>query len=474
MNSIKKTKVVCTIGPATESEKTLNELVMAGMNVMRLNFSHGDFAEHQNRINNIRKVMAKTGKPIAILQDLAGPKIRIGEFENGLTILKEGTKFTLTTDKVIGNDRKVFINYPMLPKEVKVGDHILLHDGKKALQVIDIKGHDVICKVTVGGEIKNKRGVNLPDSDLSVSSITEKDREDLKFGLKNKVDYFALSFVRHPEDIIELREILDKAKSTARIIAKIETPQALRNIDEIIKLTDGIMVARGDLAVEIPAEEVPLVQKMLIQKCNQAGKPVITATQMLESMINSPVPTRAEVSDVANAILDGTDAIMLSEETTLGEFPIKAVQVMTKIAERIEKDPHYREMVTSRKYSDPVKRTSDALGNGVMEVACECGAKLIVALTDKGFAARMISRYKPEQKIMAMTPNEKTKNQLALSYGCFPVVCQKFGEITQVVKEAKTLALKYKFAVKGDKIVIVYGLPLGKSGGTNSLIVETL
>jgi pyruvate kinase len=474
MNSIKKTKIVCTIGPATESEKTLNELVMAGMNVMRLNFSHGDFAEHQNRVNNIRKVMAKTGKPIAILQDLAGPKIRIGEFEKGLTVLKEGAKFTLTTDKIMGNDHKVSINYPMLPKEVKVGDHILLHDGKKALQVIEIKGNDVICKVTVGGEIKNKRGVNLPDSDLSVSSITEKDREDLKFGLKNKVDYFALSFVRRPEDISELKDILDKAKSPARIIAKIETPQALRNIDEIIKLTDGIMVARGDLAVEIPAEEVPLVQKMLIQKCNQAGKPVITATQMLESMITSPVPTRAEVSDVANAILDGTDAIMLSEETTLGQFPVKAVQMMTRIAERIERDPQYRNLVTSRKYSDPIKRTSDAVGNGVMEVVKECGAKLIVALTDKGFAARMISRYKPEQRIMAMTPNEKTKNQLALSYGCSPVVCQKFGEITAVIKEAKTLALKYKFASKGDKIVIVYGLPLGKSGGTNSLIVETL
>lgn len=474
MNSIKKTKIVCTIGPATESEKTLNELVLAGMNVMRLNFSHGDFAEHQGRVDNIRKVMAKTGKPIAILQDLAGPKIRIGEFEKGLTVLKEGAKFTLTTKKIMGNDERVSINYPMLPKEVKVGDHILLHDGKKALQVKEIKGDDVICIVTVGGEIKNKRGVNLPDSDLSVSSITEKDREDLKFGLKNKVDYFALSFVRRPEDISELRDILDKAKCPARIIAKIETPQALKNIDEILKLTDGIMVARGDLAVEIPAEEVPLVQKMLIQKCNQAGKPVITATQMLESMITSPVPTRAEVSDVANAILDGTDAIMLSEETTLGQFPVKAVQMMTRIAERIERDPQYRNLVTSRKYSDPVKRTSDAVGNGVMEVVKECGAKLIVALTDKGFAARMISRYKPEQKIMAMTPNEKTRNQLALSYGCSPVVCQKFGEITAVIKEAKTLALKYKFASKGDKIVIVYGLPLGKSGGTNSLIVEKL
>ena len=474
MNSIKKTKIVCTIGPATESEKVLGELVNSGMNVMRLNFSHGDFAEHQVRVNNIRKIMKKTGKPIAILQDLAGPKIRIGTFEKGSTILKEGSKFTITTDSIVGSDEKVSINYPLFVKEVKVGDPVLLHDGKKKLEVIQIKGNDVICKVIVGGEIKDKRGVNLPGSDLTVSSITDKDKKDLLFGLKNKVDYFALSFVRRPEDIIELRDILDKAKSSARIIAKIETPQALRSIDEIIKLSDGIMVARGDLAIEIPAEDVPLTQKMLIQKCNQSGKPVITATQMLESMINSPVPTRAEVSDVANAILDGTDAIMLSEETTLGQFPIQAVKMMTKISQRIERDPHYRDMVSSRKYSDPVKRTSDALGNGAAEVAKESGAKLIIALTDGGFTARMISRYKPEQNILALTPRELTKNQLILSYGCVPVLCKKFTELKKAISEAKKLALSSGLAVKGDKVVIIFGLPLGERGGTNSLVVEVL
>jgi pyruvate kinase len=474
MHTNKKTKIVCTIGPATESEAKLRELVEAGMNVMRLNFSHGDFAEHQQRVNNIRKVSKAMNTPIAILQDLGGPKIRIGEFEGGLTVLKEGAKFTLTTDKIMGNAEKVSINYPLLPKEVKVGDPILLHDGKKKLEVTAIKGNDVICKVLVGGEIKNKRGVNLPGSDLSVSSITDKDREDLKFGLKNKVDYIALSFVRRPSDIQELKDILDKAKSDARIIAKIETPQALKSLDEILKLTDGIMVARGDLAIEIPAEDVPITQKMLIRRCNEAGKPVITATQMLESMIKSPVPTRAEVSDVANAILDGTDAIMLSEETTLGDFPVEAVKVMTRVAERIEKDPYYRKVVGSRKYSDVIKRTSDAVGNGVIEVAKESGAKLIVALTDKGFAARMISRYKPEQRILALTPKERTRNQLALSYGCLPIVCKKFGEITQVIKEAKSIALKSKLAVKGDKIVMLFGMPLGMTGGTNAMIVETL
>lgn len=474
MNSVKKTKIVCTIGPATETEKSLTDLVNAGMNVMRLNFSHGDFTEHQGRIDNLKKVVKKTGANVAVLQDLGGPKIRIGEFEKGMTTLKVGEKFTLTTDKVMGDDHKVSINYPKFAKEVKVGDPVLLHDGKKKLEVVSIKGNDVICKVIVGGEIKNKRGVNLPGSDLTIHSITEKDRSDIPFGLKNKVDYFALSFVRHGSDITELREILDKAKSTAKIIAKIETPQALKNIEEILKLTDGIMVARGDLAIEIPAEDVPMVQKMLIRRCNELGKPIITATQMLESMIKSPIPTRAEVSDVANAIIDGTDAIMLSEETTLGEFPVEAVTMMTKIAEKIEKDPHYRDMVGSRKYSDQIKRTSDALGNGAIEVAKEANAKLIVALTDKGFAARMISRYKPEQKILALTPKQTTVNQLALSYGCIPVLCKKFDGIATVIKEAKSLILKNKLAVKGDKVVMIFGFPLGQSSGTNALIVETI
>jgi pyruvate kinase len=475
MNTNKKTKIVCTIGPVTENEKSLTELVQAGMNVMRLNFSHGDFAEHQPRVNNIRKINKKLGTSVAILQDLGGPKIRIGEFDGGSTILKPGATFTLTTEKIMGNANKVSINYPLLPKEVKVGDPILLHDGKKELVVTAIKGKEVICKVIIGGEIKNKRGVNLPGSDLSVSSITEKDREDLKFGLKNKVDYIALSFVRRPEDIIELRKILGKAKCDARIIAKIETPQALRNIDEIISLTDGIMVARGDLAIEIPAEDVPLAQKMLIQKCNQAGKPVITATQMLESMITSPVPTRAEVSDIANAILDGTDAIMLSEETTLGQYPLQAVKMMSRVAKKIEGDSHYRELVHGRTYTDPVKRISDAVGNGVIEVAKEAGAKLIVAFTDGGFSARLISRYKPEQPVLALTPREKTQKQLSLSYGCISAVTPKFSHVTDVIKASKAVALKEKLVKKGDKIVIVFGLPLGqKTGGTNSIIVETV
>jgi pyruvate kinase len=474
MHIIKKTKVVCTIGPATEKQEVLYKLIKAGMNVMRLNFSHGDFAEHQARVNNLRKITKTTKTPVAIMQDLGGPKIRTGETEKGLINLKEGEKIILTVDKIIGNENRISINYPLFAKEVKVGDPVLIHDGKKKLEIVEIKGNDVICKVIIGGEIKDKRGINLPGSDLSVSSITEKDRKDIEFGIKNKVDFIALSFVRRPEDIIELKEILKKANSDARIIAKIETPQALNNIDEILKLANGIMIARGDLAIEIPAEDVPLTQKMLIKKCNEAGKPVITATQMLESMIKSPVPTRAEVSDVANAILDGTDAIMLSEETTLGDYPVEAVKMMTNIAQRIERDAYYRKVVGSRKFTDSVKTTSDALANGAIEVAKESNAKLIVALTDTGFSARIISRYKPEQKILALTPKEITEKQLALTYGCVPVHCKKFKEINQAITEAKNISIKSGLAVKGDKVVIVFGLPLGKSGGTNTLVVETL
>lgn len=471
MNNGKKTKIVCTIGPATETLEKLTALADAGMNVMRLNFSHGDFAEHQTRVNTLRKVMEKTGKTLAIMQDLGGPKIRIGEFANGLIVLKEGQTFTLTTDKIVGDEKKVHVNYPLLPKEVKVGGYILLHDGKKKLQITDIKGNDVITKVIVGGEIKSKRGVNLPGAYLSISSITDKDRKDLEFGLKNKVDFIALSFVRRPSDISELRDILNQAKSKASIIAKIETPEALENIDEIISLADGIMVARGDLAIEIPAEEVPLVQKMLISKCNALGKPVITATQMLESMIKSPVPTRAEVSDVANAIIDGTDAIMLSEETTLGDFPVEAVEMMTRIALRVEKDVYTTDTIAE--YED---------SHGVTDVTCqsavlashEIEARFLVALTESGRTARMLARYRPAEQVVALTSNQSTAQKLALTFGCYAIVVPKFSTTEEIMATVKKTALKYKIAAKGDKVVIVGGMPFGKIKETNMMLIETL
>jgi pyruvate kinase len=471
MNSRKKTKIVCTIGPVTESAEMLEKLVLAGMNVMRLNFSHGDFAEHQGRVDNLKLVMAKTKKRIAILQDLGGPKIRIGDFANGLVTLKEGQTFTLTTDKVVGDEKHVHVNYPLLPKEVKVGGYILLHDGKKKLVITAIKGNDVVCKVIVGGEIKSRRGVNLPGAYLSISSITDKDRKDLEFGLKNKVDFIALSFVRRADDIKELRTMLEKAKSRAHIIAKIETPEALENIDEIISLADGIMVARGDLAIEIPAEEVPLVQKMLIDKCNIAGKPVITATQMLESMIKSPVPTRAEVSDIANAIIDGTDAIMLSEETTLGDYPLQAVEMMTRVALRVEKDVYTNGDIFEYEESHG---TTDIISESAVMAAHSVGAKFMVALTESGRTARMLARYRPSEQVIALTYNEKDANKLALSFGCYPVVVQKFSTVEEILKVVRTTAMEHKLAKKGDRTVIVAGIPFGKSKETNMILIETI
>lgn len=473
----KKTKIVATIGPVTSSEAMLSELLKAGFNIMRLNFSHGDFAEHQVKVDNLKKAIKKTGIPAATMQDLGGPKIRIGDFENGVITLKEGQKFTLTTDKIVGNEERVSVNYEPLPKELKVGGFILLHDGKKRLEITDIKGNDVICKVIVGGEIKNKRGVNLPGAHLSISSLTPKDKKDLEFGIKNKVDFVAFSFVRRADDIRELRAMLAKEKSEAKIIAKVEDVEGLENIDEIIELVDGVMVARGDMAIEIGAENVPMVQKSIIQKCNEQGKLVITATHMLESMIKSPVPTRAEVSDIANAIIDGTDAIMLSEETTLGDFPVEAVAVMTRVAQKVENDAIYIDhVIEDQMYKHPSteNRVADAITNEVIDLANTLDAKAIVAFTESGFTARMIARYKPLQPVLAMTPNEKTHNQLLMSFGVTPVLIKKTLMLNDVIKQAKAHCVKHKLAGKGDKMVLALGMPFGKKVDTNMILVETV
>jgi len=469
---MKKTKIVATIGPVTSSEEKLTELLQAGMNIMRFNFSHGDFAEHQVKVDNGKKASQKTGIPVAFLQDLGGPKIRIGDFNKEIVTLKEGETFTLTTEKIIGDEKRVFVNYPMLPKEVKVGGFIMLHDGKKKLEITSIKGNDVICKIIVGGDIKGRRGVNLPGAKLSISSLTDKDKKDLEFGIKNKVDFVAFSFVRRASDVLELRELLKKAKSKAKIIAKIEDVEGLENIDKIIEVVDGIMIGRGDFGIEIGYENMPMVQKMIIKKCNEAGKPVITATHMLESMIKSPVPTRAEVSDIANAILDGTDAIMLSEETTLGDYPIEAVKVMTKVAESVEKEIGYSKKDFMGKGKDT---TTDAVSSEAVDLAHNIGAKFIAALTGTGFTARVLSRFKPSQEILAFTSDEKTFNQLSLSFGVRPVILKdKFARLSEVSAAARDYCLKNKIAKKGENIVIVAGIPFGKAGATNTILVKKL
>ncbi len=473
MDIRKKTKIVATIGPATESAEMMERLVEAGVDVIRLNFSHGDHVEHGRRIRTARALMDKLGRSIGILQDLCGPKIRIGDFETESIVLKEGELFTLTTQPCVGNVERVFINYPTLPKEVRVGGAVLLDDGRKRLEVVDIKKKEVVCRVVVGGEIRGRRGANFPGAYLKISSITDKDRADFAFAVKHKVDFVALSFVRRPEDVAELRDMMKRAKLDAGIIAKIETPEAVEHIDDIIALADGIMVARGDLAIEVPAEQVPMIQKMIIEKCNNVGKPVITATQMLDSMIESPTPTRAEVSDIANAILDGTDAVMLSEETTLGAYPVEAVEVMTRVALEVERGLSERCDVgsTHTRGMDVVNSVTAA----TVDTAHAVGAKLIFALTETGFTARMVSRYKPAQLIMALSPQARVCSKLNLSFGCCPVEIDRCTTLTDAFKTIRAFCLKHGFAEKGDTVVIAAGAPFNtKNVKTNMLLVEVI
>ncbi|MDP2705060.1 MAG: pyruvate kinase [Patescibacteria group bacterium] len=479
----KKTKIIATIGPVTENEKTMTAMLDAGLNVIRLNFSHGSHPEHQHRINLARNYTKKTGKPVAVLQDLCGPKIRTGDFYVERVTLIPGEKFIFTTEKIVGDEKRVSVNYEHLPKEVKKGMHILLDDGKKKFKILKVSGKEIHTKILTGGELKGRRGLNVPGAYLSVSSMTPKDKKDLEFGIKNGVDFVALSFVRRSQDIKELRAILDKKKSNAGIIAKIETPEAVDHIDEIIRLSDGVMIARGDLAIEVPAENVPLIQKMIIKKCNRAGKPVITATQMLESMIKSPVPTRAEVSDIANAILDGTDAIMLSEETTLGEYPVEAIEVMSRVALHIENDYLHKQLISERRdeNSADAKNVTDSVTASAVYIAEDVGARFIIAFTNSGFTARMLCRYKPEQNIVVLTPNASTFQKLTLSFGCYPVLVSHSKDFSKdfsnVLFDARNFLLKNKLAKKGERIVVATGVPFGNAvrlAETNLVLVEEL
>lgn len=468
----KKTKIVATIGPASESEEVMTKLVLAGMNVARQNFSHGNYEEHERRIKLARKLSEKLKVPIAVLQDLSGPKIRIGDFKEGHVNLIPGKTLTLSTEPCEGSETKVFINYPTLHKEINKGNIIFLNDGKVKLEVEKIDGKNINCKILIGGAIKGKRGVNLPGAYLKISCLTEKDKEDLKFGIKHEVDFMALSFVRQASDVIELKEILAKAKADIKVIAKIETVEAIENIDDIISEADGIMVARGDLAVEVPAEEVPILQKMIIRKCNLLGKPVITATQMMASMVNSAVPTRAEVNDVANAILDGTDAVMLSEETTLGDHPETVVRMVSKIAIHTEKHYPYEEILKRNHLSN--KDVTDAICNAAANMAHELSAKAIVSLTVSGYTARKISRYRTKQPILVITPTKKVYNRSALKFNCYPVLTEMLDGVSNSMEKVRKISLDSGFARKGEKVVILAGIPFTHSGNTNLVLVQTI
>ena len=477
MQNFKKTKIVATIGPTSSDERLFAKMVKAGVNVARFNFSHGDHKSHKKSIDIVRRAAEKLDQPIAILQDLAGPKIRTGDFKNGEITLEKGEKITLTVKKCLGDENNIYVDYKRLPKDVARGTRILLDDGKRELKVLNVSGNNVLCCVIRGGAIKNRRGLSLPGTDLKMPSLTDKDIKDLEFGVKHEVDYFALSFVRAAPDIKKLRSILDKKKSDARIIAKIETAQAVENIDEIIEIADGIIIARGDLAVELAHEDVPLIQKDIIDKCNTVGKPVIVATQMLESMIEASTPTRAEVSDVANSILDGADAIMLSQETASGKYPLEAVEVMTAVAMKVENNySRYGRSIENSFKSKELRENviANAITASAVYIARNVNAKVIVALTVSGFTPRMVSRYRPVQPVIALTASKKHLNKMILYFGCYPQKIHKFSYVINTTDDIKEILLKNKLAKRGDKIVIVAGVPLARFGGTNLCTVAIL
>lgn len=465
----KKTKIVATIGPITENKASLTKLLHKGVDVCRTNMSHDDQEIHRKRINLIRSVAKKERKQTAVLLDLSGPKIRIGDFHTSTVELVKGKEFILSGKKCIGDEKKVYFNYPYIKKDIKPGMILMLDDGKKKLEVQKVVGDDVYTKIIVGGVTKGRRGVNIPGAYLTISALTAKDKSDLQFGIDMKVDFIALSFVRTAKDIEALRALIKKHKGTQAIVAKIETEEAVENIDAIIAATDAIMVARGDLAVEIGPERVPTVQKMIIKKCNDVGKPVIVATQMLESMIHAPVPTRAEVSDVANAIFDGADAVMLSEETALGKYAVEAVSMMAHVAEQVE-----GEIGTHRRLKVHSNSIVDSVSSSVVHNAEDVGAKIIVALTETGSTARMIARYKPQQPIVVLTPHEQTLRKSQLVFGCYPVLMNGFSGSTQLIKTIGPKLIAQGLARKGDRIVVTAGVPFGTAGTTNMLMILTI
>jgi pyruvate kinase len=469
---MKKTKIVCTIGPASEQLPVLKELIQAGLNVARLNFSHGDYQEHGGRIEAIRQACKELNTTVAILLDTKGPEIRTGLFQQEPTELIQGNEVTLTTEDVMGTAERFSISYKQLPEDVRIGSTILLDDGLIGLQVEAIDGTEIHCRITNGGPIKNRKGVNVPGVRINLPGITEKDAKDIVFGIEQGVDFIAASFVRKASDVLEIREILERHNAGhIQIISKIENQEGVDNLDEILEVSDGLMVARGDLGVEIPAEEVPLAQKRMIEKCNQAGKPVITATQMLDSMQRNPRPTRAEASDVANAIFDGTDAIMLSGETAAGKYPLESVQTMARIAEKTESALRYREIFEKQSRAQQTTVT-EAISQAVANSALDLNAKAIITATESGYTARMVSKYRPKVPIVACTPNENVMRCLTLIWGVTPVKVETATNTDEMFQIAVDSAVESGKVQLGDLVVITAGVPVGRSGTTNLIKVH--
>ncbi|MCA0445346.1 MAG: pyruvate kinase [Bacteroidetes bacterium] len=470
----RRAKIVCTLGPSSNSYETIRDLALAGMDVARLNFSHGSYEDHLERIKIIRKVSEDIDKPIAILQDLQGPKIRVGTFQYGKVTLNNGAKFNITVEECVGNEERVSTSYKSIVKDVKEGDIVLLDDGILKLKVLEVTETDVVTEVVFGGVLKDRKGINLPDVLMSVPALSEKDIADVEFGLKNEVDYIALSFVQRADDVLQLKRIITNAGYDTPIVAKIEKPQAVHSLDAITDVADAIMVARGDLGVELNTEDVPPTQKKIIKMCNQKGVPVITATQMLESMIHNPRPTRAEASDVANAILDGTDAVMLSAETAAGAFPIEAVQTMAKIITIIE---NYALTNTEQdlKPKNIVYSAPLAIGYAACNAANMVNASAIVCMTQSGSTAVMISKFRPKKPIIAVTARRISLLRLCLVWGVQGYLIPGFKDnVDDAVEEMKQSLIKEEIVRQGNRIIITAGLPFTKRRSTNMMRIEEI
>jgi pyruvate kinase len=470
LSSRRKTKIVATIGPATSDPEVLRELILAGATTLRLNFSHGTYDDHLKNIRSIRQVSYELNRPVAILQDLQGPKIRLGKFENGAIDLKKGDPFTLTSRPMAGTQEMSWITYEPLAQEVPEGSTILLDDGKVEMKVdrVDKASGELHCTVVVGGILSNNKGVNFPGVYLSVKALTDKDRQDLMFGLDQGVDWVALSFVRNPQDVIEIKELIASAGKSTPVIVKIEKHEAIEQMEEILSLSDGVMVARGDLGVELPAEDVPILQKRLIRTANRLGIPIITATQMLDSMVSNARPTRAEVSDIANAILDGTDAIMLSNETAVGKYPVEAVQTMATIACRIEQEPLTRENKTDS------KSITNAISQAVGQIAQQLDASAIMTLTKTGATARNVSKFRPKTPILAVTPHMDVARQLQLVWGVKPILMLDLNNAWQTFQAAVSVAQERGLVNEGDVIIQTAGTLQGVAGSTDLVKVEVV
>ena len=470
---MRKTKIVCTIGPASETEQTIRGLCKAGMNVARLNFSHNTHADHQRRIDLIKKVREELALPIAIMLDTKGPEYRIKTFTDGKITLSDGDVFTFTTRDIVGNTSTVSVNYANLTKELDAGDTILLNNGLLTFEVLEIKDTDIICKVICGGELSDRKSMSFPGKVMQQPYLSAQDKEDIRFGIENGVDYIACSFVSRKQDLLDVHAYLaELGAKDVELIAKIENQSGVDNIDEICECCDGIMVARGDMGVEIPFEHLPIIQKKLITKCRLLGKRVITATEMLESMIHNARPTRAEISDIANAVYDGTSAIMLSGETAAGKYPIQSVQTMAKIAESTESSIDYKQRFYTSDFR--IKNTVDAISHATCTMAIDVGAKTIVACSLSGMTARMVSRFRSPVDIIGLTTDEQTWRRLALSWGVIPAMCEKFTSTDVLFYTAKKIAQSTLKLSKGEKIIITGGDTSGHSGKTNLIKIEDI